>query len=187
MKKNILILILIFFIFSCFSQTKNENRVGTSVNSAYILGGKITHKTMVFRSGINFDFDVNKKIFNQLSLGIGTGAIFLEDEIFIPFYTVIKIPFKENLPAYFFSFKLGYSYGQNYKINPYIYYDYKGGLFINPSFGYQIQMNELIKFNVAVKIINQFGMLKYVNEYNNKSYSERIRLLLLGFNFGFEF
>ncbi len=187
MKKILLSIIIIFSIIISLAQ-ESRHPTSTLIQGNFVLGGKVTHKTMVYRSGINLDFAVLKRIKPQLQVGAGSGVVILEDEIFIPFYAIIKTNFKEILPSYYLTFKIGYSYGNNYKVNSYTYYNYSGGLIIEPGFGYQFQLTETTKFNAGIKAISQLGILNYKSDvYPEDLYKERLRFLLVGLNFGFEF
>lgn len=162
-----------------------EDRANVIVfaETGYAIGGQITHKTMHIKNGVNICFSVLNHVNPQLEAGLGGGFIFLGKETFIPMYGHVKINLSENLPSYFLSLKLGYSYGYFNQLQFDINTSFRAGLFIEPSFGYMFDFPEDYSVFAGLKITSQFGTL-IMPESN---YSERLNFVLLVMNMGIRF
>lgn len=164
-----------------------KDRLTLLFNSAYIAGGKVTHKTMMFNNGLSVDFAAAKNINNQLSVGLGSGIIYMGNEFFIPAFAIVKTKINNETPSFFFTFKLGYSYGYNTRFDALLNHYFKGGLFIEPGFGYTFDLGEYYVFNSGVKIISQFAELSVRNQPPEDFYKEILTFFMLGLYIGFEF
>lgn len=170
---------------NCFTQTDSSMQV--FVNTSYVMGGQMTHKTIVFRSGFNGEAGMIKNLSDMFCVGAGIGVIFLENEFFLPTYAKISLNRKNVMPTMKYYFKIGYGFSGNYKINPFENYKYSGGLYMEPGLTYNIRINENISANAGFKAISQFGLLKYKSENIGQEFTEKLRFLLIGFSFGMQF
>lgn len=164
----------------------NSGNISTLVNVSFLLGGKLTHRAIVFRSGPMIDASVMKTLTPNLRAGAGLAFASVQDELFVPVFVKINADFNRSLPTYSFSFKIGYSYAENNKYRNSELYSYNGGLFIEPGISYRFPVSESVIFNTGVKIISQSGMLTYDSRVISETYKERLSFLLLGVNFGIE-
>lgn len=167
-------------------ETDSKKKITAVLNSYYLFGGKMTHRAIVFRSGLGFDVSANYQAAQNLQIGPGFGVFGIKDELFIPVFLSLNANFSESLPHYFFSFKIGYSYAISSKYASSLLYDYKGGLFVEPGINYRFSLSDNAKFNVGVKLINQFGSLTYHEKVIPEKYKERLNFFLPSISFGIE-
>ncbi len=170
-----------------YNNFAQRDRLTLLFNAAYIAGGKVTHKTMMFNNGLSMDFAATKIINDQLSAGLGSGLIYTGNEFFIPAFAVVKTNIKNETPSFFLTFKLGYSYGYNTRFDALLNHNFKGGLFIEPGFGYTFVFEEFYVFNSGLKIVSQFGELSIRNEPPEDFYKEILTFVMLGLYIGIEF
>lgn len=188
MLRYIIKFILIIFSLSVFAQNQKENH-SAYFSAGYLAGGQVMHRTAIFKSGFNADFAALKNVSANFQVGPGLGLIYLNDERFLPIFFMLNTKFNDDDSGLFCSFKLGYSLSLIHKYEQHISYEYRGGIFAEPMFGYSFLLNNQHKsrINLGFKAISQNLILSYINPENSRKYSERMTYILLGINVSFIF
>lgn len=149
-------------------------------------------------SPFSFDGSFNMKMLPKFYLGAGAGVDFLE-ESYMPVFANFEYHFRESRFTPFFSFKGGYLFALDGDVhqNNWIYYDYmpysnyypyssqamenKGGMLLNPSFGFVSYLNPnlglSLEFGYRYSQVTFKGDHQYELETNYNRLSIRLGIL----------
>ncbi len=176
--------IVIFFpLFSVFGQAE-QTIYQTTIEAGFITGGKASHRTIVFRSGGELSGTFSKQYLNRLHMGLGMGAMALEDEIFVPIYIDARLKLSENPSGTFLGFRSGYAFGANPSATNIENSSYQGGWHARSTFGYQSKLSDALALQFGFNISYQHGLLDRTFSSSQINQRERLRFFLFSLNIG---
>lgn len=155
-------------------ESQSGSLIRPSITASLLNGGQATSSTFYFKSGfgayVSFRYQPeNAMIYPALFTGVER----LSEEILLPVGFEYHIRLKEKLPAGFLSLSGGYAFGFNNQFEEIDGYEYYGGVFFNPGWGYAWPLNEKNRLEVAIRYRHQFlrtefykdGLEQYTNNY----------------------
>lgn len=176
--------VFIFFpLVSVFGQT-DSSLYHTTVEGGFITGGKASHRTIVFRSGGELNGTFSKQYLKRLHLGLGMGAIVLEDEIFVPIFINARLKLSEKPSGTYLAFRSGYAFGANPSASNVENSSYHGGWHARSTFGYQSKLSEALALQFGFNISYQQGVLDRTFSSSQINQRERLRFFLFSFTIG---
>ncbi|MCH8546722.1 MAG: hypothetical protein LAT54_08310 [Cryomorphaceae bacterium] len=170
-------------LFSVFGQSETK-LYQTTVEAGFLAGGKASHRTIVFRSGGELNGIFSKAYYKRLQLGLGMGAIALEDEVFVPIFFNARLKLTQKASGTFMAFRTGYAFGANPSATSIENSSYRGGWHARSTFGYQSRLSESLDLQFGFNISHQQGILdrRFISSQINQR--ERLRFFLFSLHIG---
>jgi len=151
------------------------------LNTSYIVGGQLYNDNFLYNPGYGFSISNGVLINKNVSLGLGLGGQFFEDEKFLPIYldlTAYKKSKKNKKHSSFINTQLGYSIAWNTALSSMETYDFDGGVFINAGVGRKTKINKELSLMFQASYRHQFAELSYKVS-GVKDYSETLNYDML--------
>lgn len=155
-------------------ESQSGSLIRPSITASLLNGGQATSSTFYFKSGfgayVSFRYQPeNTLIYPALFAGVER----ISEEILLPVGFEYHIHLKETLPAGFLSLSGGYAFGFNNEFEDIDGYEYYGGVFFNPGWGYAWALSNQKRLEVAIRYRHQFlrtefykdGLEQYTNNY----------------------
>ena len=151
------------------------------LDASYIFGGQVYNDNFIYVPGYGFSISNGVLINKNISIGLGIGGQFYEDEKFLPIYldlTAYRKAKKSKKHASFINTQIGYSIGWNAALSKLETYDFNGGAFINAGAGRKTKINDELSLLFQVSYRHQFAELSYKVS-GIKDYSESLNYDML--------
>lgn len=168
-------------------ESQSGSLIRPSITASLLNGGQATSSTFYFKSGfgayVSFRYQPeNAMIYPALFTGVER----LSEEILLPVGFEYHIRLKEKLPAGFLSLSGGYAFGFNNQFEEIDGYEYYGGVFFNPGWGYSWPLSEQKKLEFVLRYRHQFlrtefykdGLEQYTNNYQYMMLQLSVGILL---------
>lgn len=164
--------LLVLSVFGQESRSGSAIRPGVSIS--LLNGGQATSSTFYFKSGfgayVSFRYQPQEAL---IFPALFTGVERVGDETLLPVGFEYHVRLKQNLPAGFLSLSGGYAFGFNNQFEEIDGYEYYGGVFFNPGWGYAWSISQQNKLEVSIRYRHQFlrtefykdGLEDYTNNY----------------------
>jgi hypothetical protein len=188
---NRLLLISIFLLFlitPSFAQESEEKAIlKPSLSIGLLNGGQATTTKFYFKSGFGAYVSIGLKQDNSwISPIFHIGVEKIDTETLLPIGLEYNIRFKPTQNSGFMSFSGGYAFAFNPEFEDIDGYEYKGGLFFNPGWGYIWKLNNKSEFLTSVRYRHQFLSAEFYKQGIEK-YTETFQYMFLQLTAGINF
>lgn len=165
----------------------SQSRVKPGISVGMLTGGRASSSTFYFRGGVGGYFSLqlkkeNQKIFPALNLGVER----LSEETLLPIGLCYNVLFSENENSGFLTVGGGYALSFNENYENVSGYEYYGGAFFNPGWGYKWSLTSGSDLFVTVKYRHQFLRTEF-NAPNVPEVTERFQYMMLQLTTGIIF
>lgn len=180
-------LLLCFFLCMPAIRSLSQSLIKPGVSVGMLTGGRASSSTFYFRGGVGAYFSLqlkkeNQKIFPALKLGFER----LSEETLLPIGLYYNVLFSEKENSGFLTVGGGYALSFNETYENLSGYEYYGGAFFNPGWGYKWMLKSGSDLFVTVKYRHQFLRTEF-NAPNLPEVTERFQYMMLQLTTGIIF
>jgi hypothetical protein len=180
----VLLILGLFFSSPNITAQNNHEDWSAVIEGSLTFGGNMSRNTLVYRTGPYITASLVKTLYPQLQWGGGFGLLAFQKESFIPVFTNFRLWMNPNPKGFYFEMKAGWSLGTNPAVEQISGNTYRGGLFVQPTFGYRIPIYTF-STQFGLQLVSQQARHQFKN--SEIQYTEFISFHTLGIFFGIEF
>ncbi len=162
---------------------KSSLKIHHTLETGLTVGGQLTNENFVYKSGFLVQYTADMQASSRVYYGLGTGLEKFNDETFIPLFASFKGMLKKKDNTSFLAAQLGYAIGSSRKFNQYTNYDFNGGMFFSPGYGYRFSVGDAFSVLCSIHYKHQFAKIRYEN-FDRKTYKESLNYDLISFRIG---
>lgn len=153
------------------------------VQAGIIMGGEISDGRFIHKSGKLLELIANFRFSNRVYYGFGGGVEVFKEETFIPVYVHFKGMLNKTSSTSFITAQIGYAAAENKSIYSFTNYQYSGGIFFSPGWGYRLNVKDKYSLMLGINFKHQFANIKYKTDYG-KEFKEVLSFNLISFRLG---
>lgn len=177
--------ILLAFCQEAVSQAEDKSEIELAYHLAagYSFGGQIVDESLLFESGISFEFITNYKASSRICYGLGLGYERYDTETFLPLFLSFTGMTKKKDEGPYLSFQMGYSFAWDKDFNSYENYNYRGGLLFSTGIGRMFEIKDKYKILINISLKHQFVRIDY-QSFDSGDYTENINYDMISLKIG---
>ena len=187
---RLILTIALFFSYilpSLAQESEEKARLKPSFSIGLLNGGQASTTKFYFKSGFGAYFSIGlKQDDSWISPILHIGVEKIETETLLPLGLEYNIRFKPSQNSGFMSFSGGYAFAFNPEFEDIDGYEYKGGLFFNPGWGYTWKLSNKSEFFTSVRYRHQFLSAEFYKQGVEK-YTETFQYMFLQLTAGINF
>lgn len=156
------------------------------VQAGVIVGGEISDGRFIHKAGKLIELIANFRFSNRVYYGFGGGVEIFKEETFIPIYVHFKGMLNKTANTSFITAQIGYASAENKSVYSFTNYQYSGGIFFSPGWGYRLNVKDKYSLMLGINYKHQFANIKYKTGYGTEI-KEVLSFNLISFRLGIFF